>query len=346
MILAAGLGSRLRPLTSYLPKPLVPLLNQPLLWHLIRQVRAAGIGEIALNLHYRGEQIRSWLGHGQQLGIDVTYSDEPVLLGSAGGVRRLREFFGHEPALIIHGDILFDVDLTAVIQYHLDRSAQATLVLHPAHQRYSYGMIRVNAQGEIGQFVNQLAPWVSGPLIGTVFTGVQVISPEVLDTIPEACTGFLTTDIYPALLTHSSRLYGYLMHGYWSDIGTPRRYWETQMDVINGCVWPTDAEPPGGLIREASDQRPGIVAGVVHSPVALPSPFDVPAGAAIGPQVVIGEGCELAEDVRLVRSVLWPRVRVGRQVTIKDSIVMNDVTIPEGSHLVGKIVSLQEIKDF
>jgi NDP-sugar pyrophosphorylase family protein len=346
MILAAGLGSRLRPLTSSLPKPLVPILNQPLLWHLIRQVKAAGIDEIALNLHYRGEQIRHWLGRGRRLGVDVTYSDESELLGSAGGVRRLREFFGHEQALIIHGDILFDVDLAAVIQYHFDRSAQATLVLHPAHQRYNYGMIRVNAQGEIGQFVNQLAPWVTGPLADTVFTGVQIITPEVLDTIPAASTGFLTTDIYPALLTRPSRLYGYLMHGYWSDIGTPRRYWETNMDVINGHVWATDGAPGERALRQVSKQRPEIVAGVVHSSVALPSPFDVPAGAVIGPQVVVGAGCELAEDVHLVRSVLWPRVRVGRRVTIKDSIIMNDVAIPEGSHLVGKVVSPQEIMDF
>src|SRR5262245_14845367 len=184
MILAAGLGSRLRPLTTYLPKPLVPILNRPLLWHLITRVRDAGIHEIAVNLHYRGEQIRNWLGNGHHLNVEVSYSEEPELLGSAGGVRRLRRFFGNEPALIVHGDILFDVDLTAVIQYHLVRAAQATLVLHPAHHRYNYGKIRVNAQGQIGQFVDQQAPGISGPLSDTVFTGVQILDPAVLDAIP------------------------------------------------------------------------------------------------------------------------------------------------------------------
>src|SRR5512134_1369528 len=106
MILAAGLGSRLRPLTAHLPKPLVPILNRPLLWYLIRCVRQAGIHDIAINLHYRGEQIRRWLGSGDGLGVQVTYSEEAELLGSAGGVQRLRQFFGNEPALILHGDIL------------------------------------------------------------------------------------------------------------------------------------------------------------------------------------------------------------------------------------------------
>ena len=148
----------------------------------------------------------------------------------------MRHFFGNEPVLIVHGDILFDVDLSAVIQYHLSRSAQATLVLHPAHHRYNYGKIRVNAQGQIGQFVEQHAPGVSGPLIDTVFTGVQVLDPAVLEAIPTGSGTSLTTAVYPGLLAKASRFYGYLMHGYWSDIGTPRRYWETNMDVVGGRV--------------------------------------------------------------------------------------------------------------
>jgi mannose-1-phosphate guanylyltransferase/phosphomannomutase len=334
MILAAGLGSRLRPLTSRLPKPLVPIMNRPLLWHLIRYVRAAGIREIALNLHYRGGDIRHWLGDGGQLGVDVTYSEEAELLGSAGAVRRIRDFFGNEPALIIHGDILFDVDLAAVIQYHLSRSAQATLVLHPAYQRYNYGTILVNARGEIAQFVHQQAPWVAGPLTKTVFTGVQIIAPEVIDAIPEGRAAFLTTDVYSGLLTHSSRLYGYLMHGYWSDIGTPRRYWETNMDAVRRrFLLASNGE------HSWHPSLRGSGPAAVCSPVALHAGIGVPGNASIGPEVIAAEGCEFAEDAHIVQSVLWSRVHVGRGVTIERSIVMDDVTIPDGVHLVGKVVS-------
>jgi mannose-1-phosphate guanylyltransferase / phosphomannomutase len=345
MILAAGLGSRLRPLTTYLPKPLVPILNRPLLWHLIRRVRQAGIHDIAINLHYRGEQIRRWLGRGERLGVEVTYSEEAELLGSAGGVRHIRHFFGRDPVLIVHGDILFDVDLSAVIQYHFARSAQVTLVLHPAHHRYSYGKITVNAQGQIAQFVDKHVPWVSGPLIETVFTGVQVLDPTVLDAIPAGRVAALTTDVYPDLLTNASRFYGYLMHGYWSDIGTPRRYWETNMDVVGGragsaVTLPQDQDD----LRMVSQWRGG-TAGAIRSPVALPSGVDVPSGCRVGPEVIVAEGCELADDVCLMQSVLWPRVRVGRGVTIERSIVMNDVTIPDEAHVVGKIVSMEGIVD-
>ena len=345
MILAAGLGSRLRPLTTHLPKPLVPILNRPLLWYLIQHVRLAGIYEIAINLHYRGEQIRSWLGHGEHLGVEVTYSEEAELLGSAGGVQRMRQFFGNEPVLIVHGDILFDVDLSAVIQYHLSRAALATIVLHPAHHQYNYGKIKVNAHGQIAQFVDQQLPWVSGPLTETLFTGVQILDPAVLDATSIANGAALTTDVYPTLLRHPSRLYGYLMHGYWSDIGTPRRYWETNMDAVGGRVGSAVNLPPDvdGLSLAAEIyERPS---EVVPPPVAGWSAADVQVSAGIGAEVILGEGCELADDVRLVQSVLWPRVRVGRGVTIVGSIILNDVAIPDGSQLIGKIVSNTGIAD-
>jgi NDP-sugar pyrophosphorylase family protein len=345
MILAAGMGSRLRPLTTHLPKPLVPILNQPLLGHLIRQVKAAGIRDIAINLHYCGEQIRRWLGRGERLGVEVTYSEEAELLGSAGGVRRMRAFFGTEPALIVHGDILFDVDLAAVIQYHQSRAAQVTLVLHPAHHRYSYGMIKVNAQGLIAQFVEHRAPWVSGPLIDTVFTGVQILAPAVLDALPAAPIAVLTTDVYPGLLANAARFYGYLMHGYWSDIGTPRRYWQANMDVLSGRVGAAVSMPQEGVDPDLAHRRERISTGTIHSPVALPSVADVRASADLGPEVVLGEECVIAEEVRIVRSVLWPRVRVGRKVALEDSIVTSDVAIPDGSQLVGKIVSAEGISD-
>jgi NDP-sugar pyrophosphorylase family protein len=345
MILAAGLGSRLRPLTAHLPKPLVPILNRPLLWYLIRQVRQAGIHEIAINLHYRAEQIRNWLGRGEHVGVEVTYSEEAELLGSAGGVQRIRHFFGNEPALIVHGDILFDVDLTAVIQYHHICAALATIVLHPAHHRYSYGKIRVNAHGHVAQFVDQQAPWVSGPLIDTLFTGVQVLDPAVLDAIPIRSAAALTTDVYPTLLGYPPRLYGYLMHGYWSDIGTPRRYWETNMDAVAGRVGSAVALPANEVGPMVPPQGHGRPAGIIHPPVVVSSNTVMQASARVGPEVILGEGCELAHDVRLVQSVLWPRVRVGRGATIVRSIVLNDVTIPDGSQLIGKMVSSTGIID-
>ena len=345
MILAAGLGSRLRPLTTHLPKPLVPILNRPLLGYLIRQVRQAGIHEIAINLHYRGEQIRSWLGRGEQLGVEVTYSEEAELLGSAGGVQRMRQFFGNEPVLIVHGDILFDVDLSAVIQYHLSCAALATIVLHPAHHRYNYGKIKVNAHGQIAQFVDQQLPWVSGPLTETLFTGVQILDPAVLDAISMAGVSALTADVYPALLRNPSRLYGYLMHGYWSDIGTPRRYWETNMDAVSGRVGSAVNLPPDADDLGLAAQVYGRLADVLCPPVAGRAGVEAHVSVGIGPEVILGDGCELADDVRLVQSVLWPRVRVGRGVTIAGSIVLNDVAIPDGSHLIGKIVSSTGITD-
>jgi len=345
MILAAGLGSRLRPLTTHLPKPLVPILNRPLLWYLIRCIKQAGIHEIAINLHYRGEQIRRWLGHGEHLGVEITYSEEAELLGSAGGVWRMRHFFGNAPGLIVHGDILFDVDLSAVIQYHLSRTAQATLVLHPAHHRYNYGKIRVNAQGQIGQFVEQQASGVNGPLIDTVFTGVQILDPEILKTTPAGSGTSLTTAVYTGLLAKASRFYGYLMHGYWSDIGTPRRYWETSMDVVGGRVGSAVDLFQGEWDPRMACHPEMSLVDTIRPPLASAPDVSWQRDSRLGPEVILGEGCQLAHDVYLVQSVLWPRVHVGQGVVIERSIVLNDVTIPEGSQLVEKIVSVEGIFD-
>jgi NDP-sugar pyrophosphorylase family protein len=345
MILSAGLGSRLRPLTATLPKPLVPILNRPLLWYLIVSLRAAGIHEIVINLHYRGEQIRTWLGGGESLGVEVTYSQESELLGSAGGVRRVRGFFGDEPALIIHGDILFDVDLREVIQYHLCHNAHATVVLHPAYHRYNYGVIRVNAHGEISQFVDQRAPWVSGPLIDTVFTGVQILDPAVLDAIPGECVATLTADVYPHLLTRAWRFYGYVMQGYWSDLGTPRRYWETNMDIVSGRVTPAGIMPQDGVHRAAPHQLPWFAGNHVQPSVVLGAAAEVAGEASIGPEVILGEGCRVADGVHIVQSVLWPRVHVEAGVTIARSIITKDITIPAGSCLVDKIASASGITE-
>jgi NDP-sugar pyrophosphorylase family protein len=218
-------------------------------------------------------------------------------------------------------------------------------VLHPAHHRYNYGKIRVNSQGHIAQFVNQQASGISGPLIDTVFTGVQVLDSAVLDTIPATRVAALTTDVYPGLLTNASRFYGYLMHGYWSDIGTPRRYWETNMDVVGGRVGaavhlsPDEDDP--GMVSELTASK----GATIRPPVAIAPGIEVPTGCSIGPEVIIGAGCKLSDDIHLRQSVLWSRVRVGRGAMIEGSIVMNDVTIPDGLHLVGKIVAANGIID-
>jgi mannose-1-phosphate guanylyltransferase/phosphomannomutase len=167
----------------------------------------------------------------------------------------------------------------------------------------------------------------------------------VLDAIPIAGVAALTTDVYPALLRNPSRLYGYLMQGYWSDIGTPRRYWETNMDAVGGRVGSAVDPPSDADAQSLATKVLGRPTDTMRAAVAALSGIGGRALVDIGSEVVVGEGCEFADDVRLEQSVLWPRVRVGRGVTIAGSVVLNDVVIPDGSHLIGKLVSSTGITD-
>ncbi|HYT56710.1 MAG TPA: nucleotidyltransferase family protein [Verrucomicrobiae bacterium] len=227
MVLAAGQGTRLRPITDNIPKALVPVAGRPMIEYPLLLLRHYGIREIIINLHQFGEQIEKYLGDGKKLGVEITYSDEPELLDTGGGLCKAKPFLRDGTFIVINTDALIDLNLAEAIAFHKKMSAAATLVLRPDENADQYGSMDVDDRGKICRFLQSKAPiGPSGPIRKLMFTGVQILEPKVFDYMnaSEARQKFSTTkETYPKMLLAGEALYGFCFEGFWQDLGTSER---------------------------------------------------------------------------------------------------------------------------
>ena len=237
MILAAGLGTRLRPLTDTIPKPLLPVGGVPLIvWNLLL-LRAGGIREVIINLHYLGSMMEETLGDGSRWDMRITYSHEAELLGTGGGLKSAEWFFDGQPFFVMNGDTLIDLDLQAFLDFHDLQNGAATLVLRDDPQAAEWGAVETDAQDRIlrikGQGIEERG--AKRAVTSRMFAGVHILHPSILDDAP---TGkpFSIIDSYTRAIAGGSRLLGFVHTGYWSDIGTVDRYTQAQRDVEAGLI--------------------------------------------------------------------------------------------------------------
>jgi NDP-sugar pyrophosphorylase family protein len=238
MILAAGLGTRLRPLTDRLPKPLLPIAGRPMIEYTLGWVRAAGIREVMINLHHKGDLIREALGTGERFGLAISYSEEPVILGTGGGLKRVEWFFKDEPFLIVNADVLTALDPNDLIRTHTAHRPLATLAVRRDPAAATYGALGLDPSGRIRRFLGRGAG--NEPLEDVMFTGIHVLDPSVLSAVP-ADRFSPITDEYIAIVERGEPLMGLLSDAAWIDIGTPERYQEAQQLVARGVIppWPS-----------------------------------------------------------------------------------------------------------
>lgn len=237
MLLAAGLGTRLRPLTDTIPKPLLPVGAHSILgWNLLL-LKRHGITEVLINLHYKGEQIVDALGDGSRYGMRIAYSHEPTILGTGGGIKQAEPFLKGEPFVVLNGDTLSECDVTAMIAAH--RAAHglhgtpATLALREDPDAARWGPVTVDNDNRILQ-INDTPPQKIGevPAYTYMFAGIHLMEPAIFDAIPAGPGSII--DVYVNLLRAGRHLQGYRMQGYWSDVGTPDRYADAQRDIAEG----------------------------------------------------------------------------------------------------------------
>ncbi len=238
MVLAAGQGTRLRPITDKMPKALVPLAGRPMIEHALLLLRHYGISEIVINLHHFGAQIENYLGNGNKLGLQISYSHETELLDTGGGLLKAKAFLQDGTFIVINTDALIDLNLSELIAFHRMSNATATLVLRADPQADRYGSMDIDSRGRIHRFLDSRSDLVpSGQLKKLMFTGVQVLEPKVFAYMPDQSAGekFSTTrHTYPQMLRSGEPLYGYRFDGFWQDLGTADRIKQAETSLSLG----------------------------------------------------------------------------------------------------------------
>ena len=311
MVMAAGLGTRLRPITHEVPKPIVPVGNVAIVEQLVRLLAQHGVSEVIANLHWFPETVRGRLGDGTELGVEVTYEREEELLGTAGGVRNVREFLtggADEAFFVLAGDALTDVDLTELAEAHRAHGGVATLAVKQVADVSQYGVIVTGSDGRVQGF--QEKPDPAEALSDLVNCMVYVFDAEIFDYFPDDDPVDFAHDVFPALLEHDAPFHVHEIGGYWNDIGTLREYLQGNLDVVTGRV----ALPRlGGELLEGEAPSSGAEVGdgvEVEGRVLFGPGCRLGAGARLSGPLVIGAGAEIGAGAQVKEAVLLPGARV------------------------------------
>jgi len=326
MLLGAGRGTRVRPLTERVPKPMIPLLGRPIMEHLLDVLRNAGVTAVMTNVFHLGEVIESYFGDGHRFGVDMVYSWEHELLGSGGGLKRVEDFFQGGTFLVVCGDALVDLDVTAVVARHRRRGAMATLVLKPTETPECYGIVELDDDERIVSF--QEKPPRSEARTNLANTGIYVFEPEILSLIPAGRTFDLGGDLFPDLVRRALPFFGHPAEFAWLDLGTLADYYRVTLDCLEQkvrCVAP-HGRMVGDRVWAGTYTRIHETARVT-GPVMFGPGCRVGAGADIVGPCYFGPGATVDDGARVVRSVILPYTRVGTGVALENVIVDREYVI-------------------
>ncbi|HEX8473603.1 MAG TPA: NDP-sugar synthase [Pyrinomonadaceae bacterium] len=311
LILAGGKGTRLRPLTVYTPKPIVPICNRAFLLYQIDTLRRAGIKNITLSLSYQPQKIEQQLGHGADYDVNIQYTVEPQPMGTAGAYK-FAEGFIREPTVVFNGDILTDLDLKAVIRQHNERKAAATIVLAPVENPSAYGLVETESDGRIHRFLEKPKP--DEISVNTINAGTYVLEPHILDFIPAGENYSFEYGLFPDLLKRGEAFFAHVPErAYWIDIGTPARYLQVHHDLLSGLVKNINLEKLRGNFDSAT-------AAEIDNTSMIADDCTIKPGAQIV-NSVLGQGCYVEEKARVENSVVWSHTRIGAGAHVSNAII-------------------------
>jgi mannose-1-phosphate guanylyltransferase/phosphomannomutase len=318
VILAGGEGTRLRPLTSNQPKPMMPLANRPMLEHIVALLARHGFDDIVVTVAYLGNQIRDYFGDGSDFGVRMRYATEEQPLGTAGSVRNAAEELD-ETFLVISGDVLTDIDLTAFVEAHRARGVVASIALKRVENPLDFGIVITRPDGSIERFLEK--PTWGEVFSDTINTGIYVLEPSIFDEIPYGEVVDFSSDVFPAVLAAGGAIHGHVAEGYWEDVGTTEAYLRAHADVLDARVAVEIAGFPlaeGIWLGEGSEVHPDahLVAPVVIGPNCR-----IEAGAELRGYTVLGTDVVVRADALLERTVCHDHVFVGRGVHSRGAIV-------------------------
>jgi mannose-1-phosphate guanylyltransferase/phosphomannomutase len=328
VIMAGGEGTRLRPLTSNAPKPLLPLVNLPMMEHIVDLLRTHGFDDIVVTVAFLANSIRNYFGDGSDFGVRMIYATEETPLGTAGSVRNAMDHLT-ERFLVISGDVLTDIDLGALVKFHDANDALATIGLAHVENPLEFGIVITRDDGSIERFLEK--PTWGQVFSDTINTGIFVLEPEIFDYIaPDGPVDF-SSEVFPALLADEKRLFGAITDGYWEDVGTLDAYISAHKDILDGKVQvnvPGFELNDGVRLGEGAEIHPD---AVLIGPTVIGDNCRIEAGASIGPYVVLGANVRVRADAVLERTVVHDNAYLGAGVRLRGTVVGRSCDLRNGA---------------
>jgi mannose-1-phosphate guanylyltransferase/phosphomannomutase len=334
--MAGGEGSRLRPITSTRPKPLVPVVNRPILWHVLKLLKKCSFTEANITLHYLADQITMAFGEGKDVGIPLNYSFEDKPLGTAGSVKAIEENL-NGTFLVISGDVMTDFDLSEIVAFHRKRGAMVTIGLTRVQNPLEYGVILSDEEGKVTRFLEK--PNWSEVFSDTVNTGIYVIEPEVLKDVPTDRAFDFSKDLFPKLLKQGASIFSKTLEGYWCDVGMPSQYIAAHYDILSGK---TKVEIPGrqsapGIWQE--DRAEISRDAKITAPCLVGSRTTIGKNASIGPMSCIGSNVTIESDAIVSRSIAYDFSYIGRNAEAKGCVIgKNSIMRPRSRAFEGSVI--------
>ncbi len=337
MILAAGGATRLYPLTHTLPKPMVPVLNIPVIEHLIELLARHGFTDIMVNLHYLHRVISDYLQDGSRWGVRIHYSHEQELMGTAGGVRKVADFFD-ETFLVIGGDDLTDLNLTEMLAFHREKKAVASIAVSPVLEPTEFGVAEIDEDNRVTWFLEKPRPEQHQQPGGWSNTGVYLFEPAIFEHIPARSVFDFGKQLFPELVRTRSAFFGYpIGKAYWCDVGNHLHYRQAHYELLDGK---SKVRIPGKEIRphvwveEGAEISPQ---ASVMPPALIGAGVRIEAGAIVEGPVVLGAGTIVEGQARVQGSILWDRCRILKRAEICECLVGSSCVLQAG-HRYSKMV--------
>ena len=326
MVLAAGFGKRLQPLTRTLPKPMFPVLGRPLLSHTFDLLQSAGIDDIAVNIHHLPNSIINYFEKENPPPFNLHFSTEERILGTAGGIKKMQGFLEDGPFITINSDIITDIDLNKVINFHKNNNSKLTLVVRQDISPEQYDSIEICKNGRIVHFIGASSMNIPENTTRVMFTGIQIMEPDIFERIPEGQFCGTTEDIFPQMIQDDVPIYGYLHEGYWNDMGNRESYLQVNTDALNKKV----------TLKKASTYQansPSVIFPALVGPNCR-----ISKDSKIGSHSVIGPNCIIESGTVIENSILWGGVTVGAGTTIRRSVIAQNKTIGGGKNIIDQSI--------
>jgi mannose-1-phosphate guanylyltransferase / phosphomannomutase len=341
VIIAGGLGTRLRPLTYNTPKPIVPVANRAFVLHQIELLRQHGISEVILNLHYLSDSIKSILDDGKDLGIKIVYSIEEHPLGTAGAVKNAEEFFDDGPMVVFNGDVLTDINISQIVDFHKKKKAKVTLTLTRVEDPTAYGLILTDKESRVSHFIEkpsweQLANLSAEGPADTINAGIYVIDPKIFKNVPKGVEYSFERQLFPELLEQGEPIYGYISDRYWIDIGKPTQYQSAHEAILRNevAVRVFGARSDRG-VRIGENAKIDKTVKLL-GPAIIGKEVSIGAETKIKDYTVLGEGVVVGQECSIAQTIVWEGTRIGSHVSLNgciigfNCVIEDNVTIGSG----------------